>query len=386
MDYAIEVSSEQSRSVRVQQVSAAFDVPLVDRQTLRFVGGLPIEHRDWRVGLIVGPSGSGKTTILRHVFGKPLALKWREKAVVDDFAVGLSIEEVTGACSAVGFNTIPAWLRPYKVLSTGEQFRVGLARAFLESPSDRPVVVDEFTSVVDRQVAKIGSHAAQKWARSHDRQLVLATCHHDVIDWLQPDWTLEPDTTTFAWRRLQLRPPLQCRIRRVPHERWQRYARFHYLTADLHRAARCFELFVDETPVAFAGCLHRPHPHASGHKIMGVSRVVTLPDWQGLGLAFALLDRLGAAYNAIGHEFHMYPAHPSLIRSFDRSPMWMLTQKPGQYTSKVRPDGRRATLGTWDRVWRAGVRPNAVFRYIGPKMETGPAVALLAPRSKDPRS
>jgi len=42
-----------------------------------------------------------------------------------------------------------------------------------------------------------------------------------------------------------------------------------------------------------------------------MSRLVTLPDYQGLGLAFALADRRGAAYKALGRQFHAYPAHPA---------------------------------------------------------------------------
>lgn len=378
MNFDVEVATTPSRSVRAQQLSAAFDVPLKDRQVLRWSGDLPLDEREWNVGLIVGPSGSGKTTVLRHVFGDALDLHWEGDSVVDDFPEGESIEDVVHACGAVGFNTIPAWLRPYRVLSTGEQFRVTLARAFLETPVDTPVVVDEFTSVVDRQVAKIGAHAAAKWARRESRQLIAATCHYDVIEWLQPDWTYEPATQEFTWRHLQPRPVLHCEIRRVPHAHWGRFARFHYLTADLHRGARCFELTVDGTPASFAGVLHRPHPHAQTHKIMGISRLVTLPDWQGLGLAFALTDRIGGLFNALGMEVHMYPAHPSLIRSYDRSPVWALVQRPGLIKNRARRDDMtiRQNVGNWYGHWKPGRRPNAVFRYCGERQPLEVAQAL----------
>ena len=382
MDFAVEVSVAPSRSVRAQQLSAAFDVPFRERQMLRWAGTLPLEAQPWHVGLIVGPSGSGKTTVLNHVFGEPQSLSWQGKSVVDDFPEEISIEDVVAACGAVGFNTIPAWLRPYDVLSTGEQFRVSLARAFLETPAETPVVVDEFTSVVDRQVAKIGAHAAAKWARREQRQLVAATCHYDVIDWLQPDWTYEPATQEFTWRHLQPRPVLHCQIQRVPHDHWYRYARFHYLTPELHRGASCWELTVDGTPASFAGTLHRPHPHDTKHKVMGISRLVTLPDWQGLGLAFALTDRIGGLFNAVGWEVHMYPAHPGLIRSFDRSPVWALTQRPGHVTNRVKRDGNRSRLGAWDKHWRAGKRPNAVFRYVGPKADVDLAEQLTGRRQR----
>ena len=40
--------------------------------------------------------------------------------------------------------------------------------------------MDEFTSVVDRQVAQIGAHAIQKYVRKHGRQFVAVSCHYDI--------------------------------------------------------------------------------------------------------------------------------------------------------------------------------------------------------------
>jgi len=166
--------------------------------------------------------------------------------VIDDFAKRFSIEAVTNACQAVGFNTIPAWMRPFRVLSNGERFRVELARRILELPD--PIVVDEFTSVVDRQVAQIGAHAVQKYLRKNKRQFAAISCHYDIVDWLQPDWMFEPATMTFARRSLRQRPSVDVTISRVPYFAWSLFAPFHYLTSELHRAARCFCLFVGDRP------------------------------------------------------------------------------------------------------------------------------------------
>src|SRR5438445_11854853 len=122
------VRSEVSNSVRVRQVSAMFDVPPQEKCELRWKGAFPIDAADWNVGLIVGPSGSGKSTIARHVFGEAADLAWGAKSVIDDFASSISVETISEVCQAVGFNTIPAWLRPHAVLSNGEKFRVDLAR------------------------------------------------------------------------------------------------------------------------------------------------------------------------------------------------------------------------------------------------------------------
>lgn len=378
-----------SRSARVRQLEAMFDVPPAKKSECRWRFDVPIDAGDWQVGLIVGPSGSGKSSVARELFADrvDVPLDWGGKSVIDDFVRSKSMEEITRVCKAVGFNTIPAWLRPFRVLSTGEQFRVELARRLLEL--DDPIVVDEFTSVVDRQVAKIGAHAVQKYVRRHKRRFVAVTCHYDVIDWLQPDWILEPATGKFARRSVQPRPGVDAEICRVHHSAWRLFSPFHYLTAELHRSARCFVLFCDGRPASFAGVLHRPHPRTKN--IRGVSRAVTLPDWQGLALVFHLLDHLGAAYTALGYRLHTYPAHPGFIRSFDLSSQWALVRKPASFV----PTGRTSTLGAAKRTGRWGVigerggrrdpratssqglRPCATFRYAGPSMDRAEARRLL---------
>lgn len=354
------VESRIARTSRVRQLEAMFDVPAADASHLEWHGDVDLDARPWNVGLIVGPSGSGKTTMARAMFADAMhAPAWRgEGAVVDEFAADASIADIASACQAVGFNTIPAWLRPYNVLSMGERFRVELARRFVETTG--LVVVDEFTSTVDRQVANIGSHAVQKWARRNARQFVAVTCHYDVMEWLQPDWVLEPATMTLTWRALQRRPPIDGHICRVPRATWQMFAPYHYLTADLPSSANCFALIVRGRPVAFAGV--RRQPHASARNIMALSRLVTLPDWQGLGLSPLLATTLGALYKATGERLHSYPAHPALIRTFDKSSAWAMRKRPGTYASVLTGPNSSSSISSSGQ----GGRPNAVFAYTGP--------------------
>ena len=126
---------------------------------------IPLEDSEWQIGVIVGPSGSGKTSIGRTVWQDVGIYDgdqgWEhDKPIVDCIAPGGDFDAVTGALSAVGLGSVPAWLRPYHALSNGEKFRAGLARLIAEG-RDR-VIIDEFTSVVDRQIAKIGASAFQK--------------------------------------------------------------------------------------------------------------------------------------------------------------------------------------------------------------------------------
>jgi hypothetical protein len=357
----IAVDTPISTSIRAQQVSSMFDVPAADRAHLEWHGELPIDLKPWQIGLIVGPSGSGKSTILRQTFGEPLDFAWQAPSVIDDFDPSITIEALARICQAVGFNTIPAWLRPYGVLSNGERFRVDLARRLLEGGD--LVLCDEFTSVVDRQVAQIGAHAVAKYIRQDpSHRFVAATCHFDLEEWLQPDWILEPATMTFRWRSVLRRPALHCTIQRVAHSAWIPFSRFHYLTANLHVNARCFVLSVNGEPAAFLGVMWRPAVKADD--IFGVSRLVTLPDFQGLGLAFVLNDTIASAFKAIGYRYHMPTAHPSFTRAFDRSPNWRLHKKPGISTPNLKPSIN-------PRVPRRGFggRPNANFAYCGPAME-----------------
>jgi len=360
------VETELVRSARVKQLSGMFDVPASEKLSHRWQGELPIDERDWNIGLIVGPSGAGKSSVSRQLFGEAAALTWGAPSVCDDFDRKFSIQDVAEICSAVGFNTIPSWMKPYGVLSTGEKFRVELARHLLEG--GELVVIDEFTSVVDRQVAHIGCHAVQKHIRKHGRKFVAVTCHYDVVDWLQPDWLLEPATMNFQWRLLRRRPALNVEVARVDHTAWKLFAPFHYLTGELHRAAACYVLFVEGMPASFAGVLHRPHSKVDD--IKGVSRLVTLPDYQGLGLAMILADTLGAAHRAIGNRLHTYPAHPSLVRSFDRSQCWEMHKKPGKFSPAVSTTSAMQHMAM-------GSRPCAVFEYCGEKLDAAEGRALI---------
>jgi ABC-type uncharacterized transport system YnjBCD ATPase subunit len=343
-----------------------FDVPPALEEVVKWSGNVPIEDKPWNIGLIVGPSGSGKSTVSRDLFkgevDKPLS--WSDQSVIEDFRSDISMQDIAGVCGAVGFNTIPAWRRPFSVLSTGEQFRVELARRLIEG--DELVVVDEFTSVVDRQVAKIGSHAVQKYIRRAKRKFVAVTCHHDVVDWLQPDWILELPSLKFSWHRRSLRrdgttqrPELKVTVSPIAYSAWNTFAPYHYLTNKLHKAARCYGLFVGDRLAAFSGILHFAHPKVKN--IKRCSRLVTLPDWQGLGLAFVLNEVLASAYKTQEMRFRCYPAHPALIRSFDKSIKWSMTKKPGVF--------QKNTKSGQKRFHSVGGRPCAVFEYAGKKME-----------------
>lgn len=108
-----------------------------------------------------------------------------------------SMKDIEKMFYAVGFGSVPSWLKPYSVLSNGEKMRVDLARAMLEKDF---VCFDEFTSVVDRQVAQTTCIAINKAVKRSDKQFVAVTCHYDVMEWLEPDWVFDTNTMKMVFQ------------------------------------------------------------------------------------------------------------------------------------------------------------------------------------------
>lgn len=359
----IVIESEVPRTFRTSSLESVFDCPIGKKQRLEWHVEIPSLEDEWSIGMIVGPSGSGKSTVMKKAYGDPIDWKWpADKALIDALAPDKEMTEVSAALGAVGLNTIPSWARPFHVLSNGEQFRATIARHFLEDERD-PIVIDEFTSVVDRQVAQIASHAVQKFIRKNNKRFVAVTCHYDIVEWLQPDWVLDMATGRVERPERRRRPSIEVTLARVPYSLWKTFAPYHYMSADLHKAAQCYAAFVNDRPVCIAALLPRPVSSGrdKGKAIHGVSRVVTLPDYQGLGLAFVLLDSLGGMFANRGQRLNNYPAHPAFISGHDRSANWKQVKAPGKYSGK---NAAKSTTGG-----TMGGRPNATYSYIGSKLD-----------------
>ena len=172
----------------------------------RFKGSLPIEGLDWQIGVIVGRSGSGKTSIAKQLFPDDYirGFEYKSKCILDDFPEGLGTSEITRMFCSVGFASPPDWLKSYSFLSQGEKMRVDIARALCLN--QEIVVFDEFTSVVDREVAKVSAFAISKAVRRSKKKFIAVSCHYDIVDWLQPDWVFCTDTMEFSRKKECGRP------------------------------------------------------------------------------------------------------------------------------------------------------------------------------------
>lgn len=312
---------------RVQQLQGMFDVPPAVESVVEWDCELPVESRPWNVGLIVGPSGCGKSTIAKELFSRELiqGFDWpSDKSIVDSFPTEMGIKEITLLLSSVGFSSPPSWLRPFHVLSNGEQFRVTVARALAEQ--SELAVIDEFTSVVDRQVAQVGSAAVAKTVRKSGRKLVAVSCHYDIIDWLDPDWIFEPHTGQTQWRsERRPRPAVNVEVVRCRTSAWQLFKQHHYLSGEIHKAATCFLGLVDSRPAAFCAALNFPHHRGSFYR---EHRCVVLPDFQGIGLGEKLSSYVASLFVASGKPYRITSGHPAVAAARIKSGNWACVRKP----------------------------------------------------------
>ncbi len=157
-------------------------------------------YNSYNIGLVVGSSGSGKSTLLKKgLWWDSPAMKrasasedgifgWkRNKAIVSHFD---SPDEAIEKLHACGLASVPTLCKPYHVLSNGEKYRAEFARML-----GGDLIMDEFTSEVNRETAKSLCVSVSKYIRKKDlKNIVLASCHKDIIDWLQPDWVFDCDS------------------------------------------------------------------------------------------------------------------------------------------------------------------------------------------------
>lgn len=365
----IRVSSAVHETPRVLQIRGMFDLSEDKVSSVEWDVTLPLHERGWHIGLIVGPSGCGKTTIARHLWPAPAPeAPWRADAsILDGFPDTLPIRALAEILSSVGFASPPAWLRPFHVLSTGQQFRVQLAKLIAISLSDPqpatrvPIVVDEFTSVVDRTVARIGSAAIARTIRKQGLQLVALSCHEDVEDWLQPDWVYRPAEQVFAWRLQRRRPPIDLNVVRCQASAWPLFAPHHYLSGALAPSAWCFLATWSGQPVAFSAWL----PFVGrGPATRREHRTVTLPDFQGVGIGNALSALIASMWRGLGYRAISTTTHPGMIRARCASPLWRMHRQP-------------SFGGSGDKFKHAATRLTAGFEYIGMALNALAAKALL---------
>lgn len=318
--------------------------------------------------------------------------RWEKSKAVCDHFPKASMKTVAQTFNAVGLSSPPSWLKPHHVLSGGERFRCDLVRALLK-PGDDLVAFDEFTSVADRTVAKIGSAAVAKAIRKNRfgemKKFVAVTCHYDVIDWLEPDWVLDMASGQLARGRLCQRPAIELQVARVDRSAWRLFRRHHYLNTGILSGSKCFVAFWGAEPVAFSAWTHRVTRERNQHD-MREHRTVVLPDFQGIGIGNRVSELCASIWAGVGGRAFSTTSHPGMIHYRNASPAWS-TERFGM----VAPTGvtglmncalkdaagipaRRLKLAkNHKQQMDSSGRVTGGFRYVGPPMQRELAERIL---------
>jgi GNAT superfamily N-acetyltransferase len=344
---------------------------------------LPIEDMQWRIGVVVGPSGSGKTSIGRLIFPEAgesafWSPTWPDAPLIEAIGPEQDFDDVTAALGSVGLGSVPTWLRPYGALSNGERFRADLARLVIDAPPC--AVVDEFTSVVDRQIARFGALAFAKAWRRGTGQVVLLTPHYDVLEWLEPDWIYDTAKHSFARGSLR-RPKFTLDVWKTDSSYWRHFEPHHYLKLPLMVGAHYYVGAVEgELACHLAvGSINK------GKKVEArACRLVVMPEWQGAGVGLRFLNAIcemqaqgDPASRLAGRPtttiFHT--SHPQLCAALRRDKRWRqitatlhgVTKVAGGATIRVSQRAKSTSFGVVGASSGYGGHFRAVqgFRYYG---------------------
>lgn len=343
-----------------QELIAPFDYK-TDGCVQFFPYEMPDLPQNYSIGLIVGASGSGKSTLLQE-FGQPTTHEWSKLPICDHFETA---HEAAAKFYAVGLSSVPTWLKPYSVLSNGEKFRADLARSLRDN-----AVIDEFTSVVDRNIAKAASKTFGKYIRSNKiKNVVIASCHRDIIAYLQPDWIIDTDAGQYVIEPKEClrQSSMVAQVFEADRAAWNYFAAHHYLTAELSPFARCFIAVIGDEPAGFVAAIS--YPSGTVRDAFRATRLVTLPDFQGLGLGPRFADFIARAYASEGKRYFAKTAHPRLGEYRERSILW----KPTSKNKRFRTDANSATKTKRVERFRSwGLNAERFVyshEYIGDRME-----------------
>jgi len=304
-----------------EYIYEAFDIQNKEESNVVVEANLKHIGNKWNIGVVYGGSGTGKTTILKNYFKKEMDKSYfdNSKSLISNFD-WLEPKEATFLLSAMGLSSVPTWLRPFNTLSNGEQYRANLAYIVGSAKENETILIDEYTSVVDRDVAKAMSNALQKYIRRTNKKIVLASCHFDIMEWLQPDWIYSPSKGRLEIASQLRQPTIELSIFRCRYETWNLFKQHHYLTEDLNLASKCFVVIFNDKPVCFIAIL----PSPSGYYKNGfrVSRLVVMPDFQGLSIGYKILNYISSLYLSDNKSIYIKTSNPSLTNNLENNFKW----------------------------------------------------------------
>lgn len=307
-----------------EYIYEAFDIQNKEESNVEIQNNIDLNF-DWQIGVIYGGSGSGKTTLLK-TFGEIKKPNFNNYISLISNFDWIEPKEATYLLSSMGLSSVPTWLRPFNTLSNGEQYRASLAYVVGKAQENEIILIDEYTSVVDRDVAKAMSFALQKYIRRTNKKIILASCHFDIMEWLTPDWIYSPNKGRVERHEyLRQRPEIKLEIFRCRYEAWKLFKHHHYLSNELNEASKCFLAMWNNKPVAFIAIL--PFPSGYVKNAVRGTRTVVLPDYQGLGIGYYFTNYIASLYKKEDYRYFVKGSNPALGEKRLQSKDWRETSK-----------------------------------------------------------
>ncbi len=96
------------------------------------------------------------------------------------------------------------------------------------------------------------------------------------------------------------------------------------MNSELTASSVCYGLYDDNDIIGFMAVLHQPH--GKNKKIKRCSRLVILPDYQGIGLGTRFLTKIAELYKAQEFDFSIVTSAKNMIRSLSMSDKWAMVR------------------------------------------------------------
>lgn len=305
-----------------------------------------LDSFDWNIITIFGGSGSGKSSILKNLGDIKTPNFKSEISLISNFD-WLSPKDATHLLTSFGLSSVPTWLRPFELLSNGEQYRATIAYIVGRSQNDEIILIDEFTSVVNRDVAKSMSFAIQKYIRKKNKRVIFASCHYDIFEWLMPDYVLSTEKggtlEKGEWLR-QGRPNIELSVYRCKPKIWDLFKKHHYLTQEVNDAY-IFLLFEYKNKPIAINVMGIQVGKTDCFKSYRESRIVVLPDYQGMGIGSKISEFCAAISKKSNSNYYTKTSNPALGEYRNNSKNWIGTGHNGKIrTDKIDPNNKYNNL------------------------------------------
>lgn len=96
------------------------------------------------------------------------------------------------------------------------------------------------------------------------------------------------------------------------------------MNTEIASASICYGLYDENNIIGFMAVLHQPH--GKNPKLKRCSRLVILPDYQGIGLGTRFLNTIAEYYKQQGYDFTIVTSAKNMINALRRSDKWVMTR------------------------------------------------------------